>query len=236
MTVGSVNAGVAYEVIRRKIVTGEYGPSMRLIEQRLGEELGLSRTPIREALRRLEAEGLVQSQPNRSAQVRPIRIADIHDTYELRARLESYGAELAAQRALPADLDAISAGIEAFSVAMAQVEPADVDSVQAVHEANATIHGAIVAAAHHRQLGSLLARTVDVPLVFQSFRKFDPDELARSHLFHQLIFAAIEAKEPDRARRLMLEHIFQGRDVLLAHVEASAGSEEQLFGDLESAQ
>ena len=70
-------------------------------------------------------------------------------------------------------------------------------------------------AARHPLLGQLLSVTVDAPLVFQAFRRFDRSESERSNLFHRLIRNAIRAGDGERAARLMTEHIDQGRDVLL---------------------
>src|SRR5699024_2733249 len=90
-----------YERIRRGIVEGHYPPGSRLVEQRLAEELDVSRTPVREAVRRLESEGLVVVARNRGAVVRPLDEADISDLYEVRARLEAHAADLAAAPAEP---------------------------------------------------------------------------------------------------------------------------------------
>ena len=100
MTTASDAVGTthAYEQVRAAIVENRYAPGQRLIEQRLAAELGLSRTPVREALRILEAEGLVVSERNRGATVRPLSPTEVVDLYGLRIRLESYAAELAAER------------------------------------------------------------------------------------------------------------------------------------------
>ncbi|MFD7073448.1 GntR family transcriptional regulator [Nocardioides sp. NPDC057577] len=226
---GKVNALLAYEGIRRKIMEGEYQPAQRLIEQRIAVELGLSRTPVREAMRRLEAEGLVRSEPNRGAMVRSVTVDEIHDIYGLRAQLESYGAGLAAQRAQDSDLEKIDAGIERFGSAIAVMHTDELASVREVHDANEQIHAAVVASARHRRLGTLLARTVDVPLIFQSFRRFDHDQAARSDLFHRMIRDAIARRDADRAANLMTEHILQGRDVLLESLETRDDGSVDLF-------
>jgi DNA-binding GntR family transcriptional regulator len=75
----------------------------------------------------------------------------------------------------------------------------------------------------------MLSRAVDVPLVFQAFRQFDRAQLERSNLFHRLMVDAIEAGDPPRAERLMAEHIDEGRDVLLAAIDARPSFDE-LFG------
>ncbi|TDC85698.1 GntR family transcriptional regulator [Actinomadura sp. 7K507] len=223
------NGLLAYERIRQQIIEGNYLPGSRLVEQRLGVELGLSRTPVREALRRLEAEGLVRSEPNRGAVVRSVTYGEVRDIYGLRAQLESYGAGLAAENATREDLERIDGGIELFGSLIHQLSGESLDSVRAVHDANEEIHAAIVASAHHQRLGYLLARTVDVPLVFQSFRHFDLARSRRSHLFHQMIRDAIAAGDPIRAANLMTEHIMQGRDVLLAQLQKNEGAAPKFF-------
>lgn len=221
MTTRSTPASPAYEQIRQAIVEGQYAPGQRLIEQRIAEELQLSRTPVREALHRLEAEGLVQSEPNRGAVVRALSVDDIADIYGLRARLEGYAAELAAQRATPEEIAAIDAGNAAFAEALAR--PAnDLAVVRETHDANRRIHEAILAAAKHDRLSQALGRTIDVPLVFQAFREFDRAETERSHLFHSVIRDAIAAGDAVRAGNLMSEHVLQGRDSLIAHVASRA--------------
>lgn len=208
----------AYTQIRQAIVEGRYEPGQRLIEQRIAEEFALSRTPVREALRRLEAEGLVRSEPNRGAVVRDMTTDDLADLYGLRARLEAYAAELAASRIEPHQVEELDAAIADFDRALAEQSDA-LEVTRAIAEANRRIHATILAAARHDRLGQLLERTVDVPLSFQAFRQFDRGETERSHLFHQLIRDAIVAGDPSRASALMLEHVLQGRDVLVAHLD-----------------
>lgn len=209
----------AYDQIRTAIVEGRYSPGTRLVEQRIAEEFDLSRTPVREALRTLEAEGLVRIEPHRGATVRTLSVAEVIDLYDLRARLEGYAAELAAQRRDDDDLAAIDRGIEAFAAATKGRHTDPLERARALDSANRVIHGAVVAAARHRQLGQLLTRTVDVSLVFLAFRTFSAGQTRQSHEFHQLIRSAIAAREPARAAALMAEHILQGRDVLLAEID-----------------
>ena len=80
------------------ILTGEYGPEERLIEEQLAERLGVSRTPVRQALTMLEAEGLVEIAPNRGATVCSFSTEDVWDIYDLRAVLEGHAARRAAGR------------------------------------------------------------------------------------------------------------------------------------------
>ncbi len=225
------NTQSAYAQIRRAIVEGRYRPGQRLIEQRIAEEFELSRTPVRESLRKLEAEGLVVSIPNRGSVVRSVSIEEISDLYGLRARLEAYAAELAAERFEDEQLVPMDEGIARFGKALKSLRGADLEGLRVLNEANSQIHGAILDAARSDRLTQLLARTVDVPLVFQAFRQFEREQRARSHLFHQLIRNAIAARDGVRAATLMTEHVLQGRDVLLAHLNDNPDVVDDIFGD-----
>jgi DNA-binding GntR family transcriptional regulator len=189
--------------------------------------LNLSRTPVREALKMLAAEGLVTIERNVGAMVRPIDRKSIVDMYELRARLESYAAWRAAAHRTDVHLEALEAAMDGFDAAIHAASRRDVEGFRTVNRCNSTIHAVIVDAADHDRLASMLRRTVDVPLVFQAFRRFDVEQLERSNLFHRLVVKAIAAGDGIRAERLMTEHIDEGRDVLLAAIDER--SVEDLF-------
>jgi DNA-binding GntR family transcriptional regulator len=212
----------AYELIRAGIIEGRYRPGQRMVEQRIGEEYALSRTPVREALHTLEAEGLIISERNRGAVVRPVSADDIYDLYELRARLESYAVERAADRATEADLRELDDAIAAFDRAIFADSISELEQIREINRANARFHGALMGMAHHARLAQLLVRTVDIPLVFQAFRVFDKEERERSNLFHRFIREAVSQGEGTRAGSLMSEHIAMGRDVLVRRIEEAA--------------
>jgi DNA-binding GntR family transcriptional regulator len=220
----------AYERIREAIVEGRYRPGTRLIEQRIAAELDLSRTPVREALRTLDAEGLVVSYANRGAVVRPIAVGDVEDLYELRARLESFAAFRAARLCTEVELETMDTAMRSYRAALAKASAGDVEGLRAINAANSQFHGAVLDAARHERLAVLLRRATDAPLVYQAFRHFDRAALRRSDLFHQLIRAAIAAGDAPRAERLMSEHIDQGRDVLLEQMQG-VESVDVLFDD-----
>ena len=202
--------GDAYTKVRAAIVENRYPPGHRLVEQRIAEELGLSRTPVREALRMLQAEGLVVSERNRGAMVRPLSQTEVVDLYGLRIRLESYAVEVATERATETELGEIVAAADAFGDAVRGG-----GAVAPLHDANRRFHDGILAAAHHHRLAAMLARTVDIPLVFRAFQQFGPAEIERSDTFHHLIVQAMCRRDGQRAAALMAEHIAQGRDAVL---------------------
>lgn len=211
----------AYEQLRAAIVENRYSPGQRLIEQRVAAEYGLSRTPVREALRMLEAEGLVVSEPHRGAMVRPVSATEVDDFYGLRIRLESYAVELAAARASEEQLGRLAGAADEFGAVRVSVDVDTVEGVRRLHAANRRFHDGIVAAARHRRLDSLLARAVDLPLVFQAFQSFGAPEIERSDTFHHLIVEAMCRRDAVRAGALMAEHIAQGRDAVLDAITVS---------------
>jgi DNA-binding GntR family transcriptional regulator len=218
---GHVGSEVAYEALRKAIVEGEFRPGQRIIEQRVAADLRLSRTPVREAVRMLAADGLVIATRHRGAIVRPLGRADVLDLYELRARLESYAAELASSRAQAADIAEIDAGITDFAAAMSRTDLDALDRARLYSQANRRVHGGIIEASGHARLGHILASTIDAPLVFEAFREFSWAELERSNNFHQMIRDRIAEGEPARAAALMYEHIMEGRDRILASLDSA---------------
>jgi DNA-binding GntR family transcriptional regulator len=220
--------GGAYEQIREAIVEGRYAPGQRLVEQRLAGDLVLSRTPVREALLRLEAEGLVVSEKHRGAIVRPVTAQEVEDLYALRTRLESLAAECAARRRTASDITELDEAVLTFEAAIPAAvtagERSDLGGTRELTRANGRFHEGVLAAARSDRLTRVLAGSVDVPLVFQSLRRFNRPQLERSALFHGLIRDAIVAQEPDRAGRLMTEHVLQGRDALLVGLGGDAGA------------
>jgi DNA-binding GntR family transcriptional regulator len=219
ISVGS--SELAYRRIRQAIIEGRYQPGQRLIEQRISEEFDLSRTPVRESLRRLDAEGLVIIERNRGAVVRPVDKNEILDLYELRSRLESLAAERAASRAMETDIAELDEAIAEFDAGMAAKGISDIEIVRLIDAANYRFHNALLRISANPRLTHLLASAISMPLVFQAMRVFTPEMRARSNLFHRLIREAVASHEPDRAGRLMTEHILMGRDALVMHLNAT---------------
>jgi len=214
--VSTPNALVAYQQIRQWIVEGRLRPGDRLVEARLADELDLSRTPIREALRMLQSEGLVRIEPNRGSSVRALAIDEIADLYELRARLEAMAAELAAVRITAEELERLGTAERSFAAVAGAAGKGDIEAIRRVFHENNVFHRTMLEAAHHERLTETLLATVDHTLVFQAFRHYASENLERSVLFHGLIAAAVRDGDGARAGRLVHEHVMQGRDQLLA--------------------
>jgi len=166
----------------------------------------------------LQSEGLVHSLPNRGATVRALTAEDIGDLYEVRGRLEALAGELAAIRATAEQVDRLGAAEAAYAAAVRDMDLADIEAIRTVFRLNDEFHSLMLGGAGNGRLAQALTRTVDHPLVFQAFRHYDLPAMHRSAQFHRLILEAVQAHEPARAANLVLEHVLQGRDQLLAVV------------------
>ncbi len=215
-------SSTAAEMIRQAIVDGRLAPGQRLTEERLARELGISRTPVREALKVLQSEGLVDAAPNRSATVRAYEPGDLEDIYQLRALLEGYAARRAAGRLSEEKLLALRASCERFEA----MSPAD-DLREVVRE-NFVFHNTILEAAGSTRLSGMVRQVVELPLVYKSYVWYSPEQARISQHYHRQITRALERRDAERAELVMKEHVLEARDVLIAHVEEvrATGSEE----------
>jgi DNA-binding GntR family transcriptional regulator len=157
----------------------------------------------------------VTSERNRGAVVRPLSSTEVSDLYGLRIRLESYAVEVASERATESELGDLVGAADSFGEVRRTVDVDALEGVRLLHEANRRFHDGVLSAARHHRLAAMLARTVDIPLVFQAFRTFGPAEVERSDTFHHLIVEAMCRRDAARAGALMAEHIAQGRDAVL---------------------
>jgi DNA-binding GntR family transcriptional regulator len=215
-------AGVtASEVIREAIVEGRLAPGQRLKEQELARNLGISRTPVRQALRLLQTEGLVDVVPNRGAVVRSHHAADLEDLYQLRALLEGYAARRAAANMSEASIAGLWASCQRFEML------ADAHVKDLVME-NLFFHTSILKAAGSARLSSMVRMTIELPLVYKSYIWYSPNQKRLSAHYHRQITRALEARDGARAELVMKEHVFEARDLLVAHVRELEEREEQL--------
>ncbi|WP_042454050.1 GntR family transcriptional regulator [Neobacillus dielmonensis] len=208
----------AYEFIKEQIILGKFEPGMRLGEETLAKELNLSRTPIREAIKQLEAEGLVIPL-KRGVGVRSFTKEDIRQIYDLRTLLESYAASQAAIHRTEDDLLELENANEQYEQAINHAVSLDMTGIRKIVNVNQKFHEAVVAASNNNHLYFHLSKVVVIPIVFRSFYWYNDFQLQQSLEVHKIIFEAIKNKEPERARIAMHEHIFQGRDNVLKHLD-----------------
>ncbi|PHX60501.1 MAG: GntR family transcriptional regulator [Actinobacteria bacterium] len=199
----------AYEKLRGQILSGERVHGERLTEVDVAEDLGISRTPVREALRRLAAEGLVDVSLNRGASVARWGSADLQEIFDLRTILESDAAKRATTRAgsqvivvldeLCQEMDEIFANLDGIM------------SLRSLAELNRRFHSTIIEAAESPRLSSIIDSLTHVPVVMQTFAQYSPHALARSLQHHREIVDAMRARDASWAENVMRAHIIAAR-------------------------
>lgn len=200
----------AYATIRERIIAGEYAMGNRLGEVELATTLGVSRTPIREALRRLSADGLVEIEANRGARVALWTSADLDEIYELRGMLEGHAATRAASRVTAEDL----ADLEELCEQMDRAVAAGITqsrNLDLLVDGNREFHARIMSVASNARLHRLTDLLFQVPLSIHTYRHYSADELARSMRHHREILRALQHGDGQWAGAVMRAHIHAAR-------------------------
>jgi len=200
--------------IREKIVRGQLAPNTRITEQALATEFGTSRTPVREAMRQLVAEGFLTFKPNSGSFVRNWTMEEIDEIFQLRTLVES---EVAAQAALRisdvqiAELEAVQNALEESTGNL------HFDGVSKTSQFNWEFHRLVAHACGNGRLIKMMADAIELPIVQRTFTRYSPSEMRRSHHHHRELIDALHAKDPDWARAVMHCHISSARAVMARH-------------------
>jgi DNA-binding GntR family transcriptional regulator len=191
---------LAYRRIRDLVLSGELAPGARLGQVELAERFGISRTPVREALRRLAGEGLVDQISNRGFRVADLGLDAVLRRLEVRALLEPGIARLAAERRSERDIEAMRAAIEREERAGSGIE---------AHDASRDFHVALARATGNEELVRVLESLwlVEVGRRLLSRRYAVSNWQAEDVAEHRGILAAVQLGRPEEAERLMAEHV-----------------------------
>ena len=202
------------DLIRERIVRGEFAPGDRIVERVLAEELGVSRVPVREALHLLKGEGFVQEVPRRGVIVTMLSRDDVDDLFDVREALETHGARLACQRATDEEIQSLAEITERAQQALAAN---DLDTVADLNEA---FHDAIPQLAHNRILASTL-EPLEGRLHWVLRQNLSPGALMAEHL--ELV-EALQDRDPDRAEDVARRHVHTSRTVCSEVMFGSTGA------------
>lgn len=204
----------AYVYLRGKILSGELAPGAALSEVSIARELGNSRGPLREAIRRLTAEGMLRQSPTGGSVVVEFSRRDIAEMYELREALELYAAGKAAEHGLqPAELETIQRLVDEIlllrdEAAAAGRDHLSVEGMKRFIRVDFQFHSTLVRAAANSRILKAVADTRVLLNVFGIRRKgHDLSQLTQIHRYHSDIAAAIARRDPAEAMRLLGEHI-----------------------------
>lgn len=204
----------AYTHIRRKILSGELAPGAALSEASMARELGNSRGPLREAVRRLTAEGLLRPSPVGGSVVVEFSRRDVAELYELREALEVYAAGKAAERGLrPSELSALTELVDAVLLLRDELEVSREHhlgkaAMERFIRLDLRFHSTLVRAAANSRILKAVADTRVLLNIFGISRKgHDVAQLTQIHRYHNDILSAIVRQDAQEAMRLLGEHI-----------------------------
>ncbi|MDE2464336.1 MAG: GntR family transcriptional regulator [Alphaproteobacteria bacterium] len=207
----------AYEFLRASILDGSLPAGSRLLETAIAEQAGVSRTPVREAIRRLDSEGLVHLRPHFGAIVRSWTLSELEDMFSLRAVIEAHAAGRAATRITPQQLRELSVLAEDM---LALAEVGAPDSRDRISERNAEFHRTLIDAARSERVRSMMSQVVDMPLSLRTILRYDAQALARSVRHHLEIVAALQSRDPTWAESVMRSHVIAAWHAIEADAKA----------------
>ncbi len=193
----------AYAEIRALILAGEIAPGASVTEQMLAEIVGVSRTPVRDALRRLEAELYIRRSGSKRLLVADWSRDDLAEMFTLRAMLEAHAAARAAERIEPSALVELKETNARLAAELARPVP----DIAVFLAENRRFHELVINAAGSPRLAGMLGKLVEQPVVRRTAARYSADELRRSEREHAELILALEARDPDWARAVMTAHI-----------------------------
>ena len=193
--------GRVFQSIREDILSGRYEQNTELKEAAIGAELGVSRTPVREALRQLELEGLVTIIPNRGAYVNMITAKDVQDIYVIRSMLEGLCARWATQSITEEQLDSM-----AETLCLSEYHTSK-KNYEKLYELDSLFHEQLYEAGGSRILNHILSDFHDYVKMVRKATISTSSRSVTSTEEHRAIFEAIKEKDPDKAEALAKEHV-----------------------------
>jgi DNA-binding GntR family transcriptional regulator len=197
----------AYQQIRERILDGRLPQGSRVREGDMSDLLELSRTPVREALKLLSAEGYLDSEPNKGVTVATWSDVRVFDAYTVRATLEGLAASMAAAHADDETLTTLHSLCDSMDALLAEDEP---PAVERVTELNGRFHDLIAVAADNAVLAESIHRLAQVP-AHRTFETYSVVDLGRSFHQHRQLAKAIESRDSMAAEIAMKAHILDGR-------------------------
>ncbi len=203
---------LVFDTLREAIIMGEIPPGTRMMEEHLAEKLEVSRTPIREAIRQLEREGLVEIAPRRGAYVAGMSPKDCHEVLEIRAALEGLTTELAAQRATKEEVQRLEEIVERFFL------HAQHKDIQGLIQEDTAFHEVIYQASRNKRLLQMINGLRDQ---VQRFRITYISHLDRVHELaqeHQKILEYIAKGDAKHARDIAEHHVRNFESYITDHI------------------
>lgn len=198
-----------YEILRRSIIQNELKPGERLATGALAERLGISRSPVREALHRLLQDGLVEARERSGMYVASVSLKEVDDVFRIRGALEGLTASLASERGTDDEFDRLQSILDQMRSHASAAEAAEV-----VQEAD-RFHETVLVAAKAPRLETQLGQIHQRMTYFRNLSLRVPGRAAEAVREHQALLMPIRARKADEAERIMREHINKARLVVV---------------------
>ncbi len=192
---------IVYEELKREILVGEIAPGTRMMEIELAEELGVSRTPVREAIRKLEKEGLVTIEPRKGAYASDVSIKDMVDVLEVREDLEAMAAAMAAQKVSDEEKELL------VRVTLEYKEAVEAGKTEDIIRCDERFHQLIVNCSGNKTLIQLFSQVQEMALRFRYLYYDDFSRYERMPMEHREIEKAILSGNFEKARVAAGEHV-----------------------------
>ena len=209
---------VVSEALRQAIREGVLKPGERLMEIQLADELGVSRTPIREAVRKLELEGFVVMMPRRGTYVADISLKDVVQVFEIRSALEELAAGLAAERITPDELEELERIVVEISEYIAR------DEFDKIVDAGIRFHGVLYRASRNSRLVDILHNLREQMLRFRSISMHYPGRLAATWEEHRQLVEYIANHNSVQARKIAKKHMENSEKTLIMGIKQDKNS------------
>ncbi len=209
-----------FEALREAIISRVLAPGERLMEVQLAEEMGVSRTPVREAIRKLETEGFVVIEPRKGAYVATFSADDVRELYEIRGALEALAGSLAAKRATPEELK------EMERLLLKENNYISSDNVFDTVDTDVGLHELIYRAARNERLLTTLNNLRGQLYRTRSASMSIPGRKEKTMEEHRQIIEAITARNPEEARRLMYLHVANAEKAVITYLKGLNESQE----------
>ena len=204
---------IVYEELKRQILVGEIAPGTRMMEVDLADDMGVSRTPVREAIRKLEKEGLVTIEPRRGAYASDISIKDMLDVLEVRQNLEGMAAALAARKVTEEEKRDFIKANEAYNAAVKS------GNTEEIIKCDEYFHQLIVNYSDNKTLTQLLSQVQELALRFRYIYYDDFSRYEKMPMEHMEIEETILSGDTERARIVAEEHVAHLKEFVVKHGE-----------------
>ena len=201
----SKSVAKAYEVIRRAVLSGAFVPGDRMKEEQLVKLCGVSRTPVRDAIKQLAAENYLVMKTNHGAQVAKWSAQEIEDIFKLRALSECMAARRAADHITSEQIEILR---EQYAIIDEMLKTGGDLDIELFLEANKIFHNTILDATHSNVIKQAVFKLVSPPIVYKTAMQYSRQDIESSNEGHRELVEALEAGNGERCEEIMRTHLF----------------------------